>query len=191
MQTGQVNVEYFFLLIYNLFFGTQGSFDYTAFKALLTQVWFWVVVVGYALSVIGLFVIVYVSTRLFELRKHEEEYYRTPLVSPESAGAVNARWERINSLMEGGSSSQWREAITEADIMLDDVLTERGYNGDTIGDRLKNAKSSSFHTLNEAWEAHKVRNEIAHSGSAFDLTESLAQRTIARYEAVFRELKAI
>lgn len=191
MPAEQINVEYFFRLIYNLFYGSHTSVDYSVFQALLTQVWLWIVVIGYALSLAALFVIVYAMMRLFELRKREDEFYGKLLLAPEREGGMNLRWEHINSLMEGGSPSQWREAITEADILLDDMLTRQGYKGESIGDKLKGVEPSDFNTLNEAWEAHKVRNQIAHEGSAFQLSEALAQRTIQRYEAVFREFEMI
>jgi hypothetical protein len=70
-------------------------------------------------------------------------------------------------------------------------LTRQGYIGDGVGEKLKSIEPSEFGTLADAWEAHKVRNQIAHEGSAFNLSESLAHRTIARYESVFREFKAI
>jgi len=191
MQDPQINVEYFFRLLYNLIYGSHASFDYASFQALLSHVWLWVVVVGYSLSAAGLFVIVYAMVRLFELRKREAEYYGTLILAPEAAGGINPRWAHIQSLMEGTSPSQWREAITEADILLDDMLTRQGYDGDGVGDKLKSVERSDFNTLDDAWEAHKVRNQIAHEGSAFDLSETLARRTIQQYGAVFREFKMI
>ncbi|MEK7515888.1 MAG: hypothetical protein AAB555_03145, partial [Patescibacteria group bacterium] len=79
----------------------------------------------------------------------------------------------------------------EADIMLEDVLARNGYVGDGVGEKLKAVELSDLNTLNDAWEAHKVRNQIAHEGSAFNLSEDLALRTISRYGAVFRELDVI
>ena len=192
MQSGnQANVEYFFRLLYEWIFGPHAVFNFAGLQAFIAHVWTWIVVVGYALSVIGLFIIIYCIVKLFELRRREEEFYSTLITQPEAAGGVNPRWEHIESLASGASASEWREAIIEADIMLDDVLTRKGYVGDGVGEKLKAADSSDFSTLQDAWEAHKVRNQIAHEGSAFNLSESVARRTIGRYEAVFRELKAI
>ena len=75
--------------------------------------------------------------------------------------------------------------------MLDDSLARRGYTGAGVGEKLMQVERTDLATLNDAWEAHKVRNQIAHEGSAFDISETLASRTIARYQAVFRELGAI
>lgn len=191
MQTEQVNVEYFFRLLYNLFFGAGAGLDYSAFLALFARIWLWVSVIGYGIAAAGLFIIVFATMRLFELRKREEEFYSTLLVAPSAASDTSPRWQHIQSLMEGSSQSEWREAITEADIMLDDALARRDYPGEGVGDKLKNIQRGDLATLEDAWEAHKVRNQIAHEGSAFDLSESLAQRTMQRYEAVFRELGAV
>ncbi len=186
----QSNVEYWFRLFYDCLRGacygsTAGLYSF------LAHLWLWVIVIGYALSIVALFVIIYCTVRLFELRKREEEYYSTLIVPPGSKEAMHPRWEHIQSLLEGNSPSEWREAIIEADIMLDDVLAKEGYKGEGVGEKLKSADKEYFRTLQDAWEAHKVRNQIAHEGSAFNLSEELTHRTLAHYEAVFRELKVI
>ena len=192
MQSGnQANVEYFFRLLYEWIYGPHAVFNFAGLQAFIAHIWTWIIVIGYALSVIGLFIIVYCTVRLFELRKREELFYSTLITSPEATGGVNPRWEHIESLAKGASASEWREAIIEADIMLDDVLARHGYVGDGVGEKLKAAEPENFGTLQDAWEAHKVRNQIAHEGSSFNLSESITRRTIGRYESVFRELKAI
>lgn len=188
----QANVEYFFRLLYECLRGAcYGSPGFAGFAAWLAHLWTWIVIIGYALAVIALFAIIYATVRLFELREREEEYYRTLIVPPEAAGGMHPRWEHIQSLLEGDSPSAWREAIIEADIMLDDVLAKRGYVGDGVGEKLMSADPDTFATLQNAWDAHKVRNLIAHQGSTFDLSEAVAGRTLAHYEAVFREFKVI
>lgn len=190
-QTNQLNIEYLFLQLYNLIFGARGGLDYAAFAAFLAHVWLWIIGIGYALSLAAFFAIIYCLMRLFELRRREEAYYGTLLLAPESVVGENPRWKHIQSLMESDNPSSWREAIIEADIMLDDMLDRQGYKGDGVGDKLKSVEPSDFNTLEDAWEAHKVRNQIAHQGSGFDLSETVARRTIARFEAVFREFEAI
>jgi hypothetical protein len=61
--------------------------------------------------------------------------------------------------------------------------------GNTLGDKLKQATRGDFKTLDAAWEAHRVRNQIAHEGSDFILTKHEAKRVIALYETVFEEFK--
>lgn len=94
----------------------------------------------------------------------------------------------IQGYMSSQSEALWRIGIMEADNLLQEVLQEKGYQGDGVGEMLKNA---SFKTVNLAWDAHKVRNRIAHEGSDFALTEREAKRAFMLYESVFRDLKAI
>ncbi|HVB20061.1 MAG TPA: hypothetical protein VNF51_02120 [Candidatus Paceibacterota bacterium] len=191
MQPGnQANVEYWFRLLYDCLRGAcYGSM--AGFSAFFANLWLWIIGIGYLLSVVALVVIVYCTVRLFDLRRREEEYYGTPLLAPDTESGGHPRWRNISSLADGAAPSGWREAIIEADIMLDEMLTEQGYTGESVGEKLKSVERSDFTTLQDAWEAHKVRNQIAHEGSAFNLSAELTRRTIARYESVFREFKII
>ncbi len=189
MNVQQANVEYFFRLLYECFHGgCYGSPNLSAFAAFLTKLWLWIVAVGYVLSVLALFLIIYCLIRLFELRRQEGEYLGTLILAPDEISGGHPRWQHIEGLAAGHTQSEWRDAIIEADILLDDTLTRQGFTGDGVGEKLQSAK---FATLQNAWEAHKVRNQIAHQGSAFQLPESLMRRTLANYEAVFREFKVI
>lgn len=98
------------------------------------------------------------------------------------------RFAIIKGYMSSTSEALWRIGIMESDTMLHEVLIEKGYEGETLGDMLKTVK---FNTVNLAWDAHRTRNKIAHDGSAYALSEHEAKRIFGMYEAVFRELKAI
>ena len=102
-------------------------------------------------------------------------------------GPKNERWIRVQNLIQSHTSSDWRQAIIEADILLDEMLTRMNYEGDSIGDKLKQIEESDFITLNKAWEAHKIRNHIAHRGGGFTFSESEAERVINLYRQVFEE----
>lgn len=160
------------------------------FTAWVAHVWVWITIVGYLASVIGLFIIIYCMVRLFDLRRREEEFYKTLILAPDVTG-TNPRWRHVESLARGKTQSEWREAIIEADIMLFDVLAQLGYQGETIGEKLKSVDRASFKSLNDAWEAHKVRNQIAHEGSSFKISDTVLQRTLHQYKNVFQEFKVI
>jgi hypothetical protein len=98
------------------------------------------------------------------------------------------RFAIIQGYMSSNSEALWRIGILEADNMLDEVLRNKGYVGEGVGEMLK---SASFKTVSFAWDAHKIRNRIAHEGSDFQLTEREAKKAFTLYESVFRELKAI
>ncbi len=98
------------------------------------------------------------------------------------------RFAIVQGYMSSTSEALWRIGILEADNMLAHVLRDKGYVGETVADMLK---VSNFQTVQLAWDAHGVRNRIAHEGSDFQLTEREAKRAYALYESVFRELKVI
>lgn len=105
--------------------------------------------------------------------------------------AINPQWQRILDHSESQNENDWRQAILEADIMLDDLLDKLSLPGDTMADKLKAVEKSDFLTLDNAWEGHKVRNQIAHEGAAYILTQREARRVIALYQSVFDEFKMI
>jgi Ca2+/Na+ antiporter len=148
------------------------------------------------LSIACVFWFIYSYRRLKEIEDEEEVIFgppqaEFPLVEELAALPKNERWEGVLAHLHSDNPSGWRLAIMEADIMLEETLRRNGFPGDTIGDMLKSAQPGDFRTLDAAWDAHKVRNRIAHSGSDFDLNEREAQRVIHEFEAVFQEFKII
>lgn len=101
------------------------------------------------------------------------------------------RWEKIVKLSESESSSDWRFAIIEADIMLDELLQNLQLPGDTMGEKLKAIEKSDFTTIENAWEAHKFRNNIAHEGNNFLVNHREISRIISLYETIFKEFEMI
>jgi hypothetical protein len=93
----------------------------------------------------------------------------------------------VQKHIASANQNDWKQAIIEADVMLDDILTRMGYRGESVGEKLKRVVTGDFASLDDAWEAHKVRNRIAHDGSNFVLTEHDAKHTIQRYKKVFEE----
>lgn len=143
------------------------------------------------LSLFFLIAIVYCVEQLKHIRKKEELLYDTktePAYQETSTGdpALAHRWENVIQHIESHNPNDWKQAILEADIILDDILTAMGYRGESIGEKLKRVEQGDFHSLNEAWEAHKVRNQIAHE-PGFNLTQHDALAAINQYRKVFEE----
>jgi hypothetical protein len=158
-----------------------------------TLYWWWEIysIIALLISALFLYGIVYARIRYNELSEKyhhvlhdEEQKYNRLYEKHESHGKL----ESIEHHMQSDNPGEWRLGIIEADIMLEELLEERGIPGDTIGERLKHLSHDTFHALNEAWEAHKVRNEIAHKGGDFILTKRIANDTIAKYKKAFDEL---
>lgn len=135
--------------------------------------------------------IAYIIIKLTAIRKNVRALLYPVPDSSLSAPPVNPKWQRILNHVESLNPGDWRLAIIEADIMLDDILNKLSLPGETMGDKLKAVEKSDFTTLDNAWEAHKIRNQIAHEGGDFALTEHEAHRVILLYKSVFDEFKII
>jgi hypothetical protein len=151
-----------------------------------------VIMLGFPVSLFFLIGIVYCVEQLKHIRKKEEEKYDIKVEPAYEEGVkgnkvLAERWGRVQTHVSSENPNDWRQAIMEADIMLEDVLTTLGYQGEGIGEKLKRVEAGDMQTLNDAWEAHKVRNQVAHEGSDFPLTKMDAQKTINMYRKVFEE----
>jgi hypothetical protein len=204
-----LNVEYLFFLIYRVFarifnFFTGGNITdpnagsqfFSGLKTLATL-----------LVIILIAIILYCLVRLYEIEQDSKpqkpkkiEPLNSQIDLPGASGEhfvdhgamrVNETWNGIRSKLLSDNPSDWRLAIIEADIYLDRVLDQKGFYGDTLGDKLKQLTPDRLPSINIAWEAHKVRNRIAHDGAGFTLTMPESRRVLSYYEIVFRDLEVI
>ncbi len=149
---------------------------------------------GLLLSVCLFILLTYVRVRIIQVEHagfHHREEKEIEKHTPKPSTGANARWDMIIALVNSPQEGDWRRALIEADSMLDKELADRGYPGGTIGEKLKLANPLQFTTLQHAWDAHKVRNAIAHLGEGFPLTERDAKATVELYRRVFEELGVI
>jgi hypothetical protein len=150
---------------------------------------FWLLLISGVLTVLGTFLALYSWRRwmlITTTKRKEMQQLEKKLVEKDIANK-NERWEHVLALISSDNPADWRVAIMEADIMLDELVGDMGYQGEGLGERLKAIEKSDFTTLDLAWEAHKVRNNIAHHGSDFILTHREAKRTIDLFRKVFEE----
>ncbi len=98
-----------------------------------------------------------------------------------------SKWSIVERHINSPSESDWRLAILEADVLLDELARVKGWHGINLGERLKSVDRSDFRTIDSAWEAHKMRNTIAHEGINYALSEREAKRIIKLFEEVFNE----
>jgi len=132
--------------------------------------------------------IVFSVLRFRDARMKEAEYYKPIDIEAREASRRMTQWEVVLNHLAAENPAEWRLAILEADTILEDTLRNRGFEGDNIGERLRGMTEYDLKSLQDAWEAHKVRNSIAHEGSDFGLTRRRAQQAISQYEKVLSEL---
>jgi hypothetical protein len=148
------------------------------------------------LSIIFIAIIIFSLVRMREIQLHEkheiDHEIREALARDQEANRNgNPRWHYILTLIESPNESDWRVAIIEADSMLEELLREKGLSGETTSELLESARSNGYHSIASAWDAHLVRNQIAHVGSEFPLSQTEGRRVIKMFQNFFEELRAI
>lgn len=107
--------------------------------------------------------------------------------SPELQRKAFEGWQKI--LEKGGSldENERKFALIEADTLIDKILELAGYAGENLGERLKKIEKGDIESLDDIWEAHKIRNRIAHEAS-FKLSPEASELALSRFEKTLKEL---
>ena len=136
---------------------------------------------------------IYCCIRVFQMRQIERRRFASVqnTVAAHDVPKTQLRWNRIIEQAHGESEKAARLAILEADIMLNELLDVLGYKGETMADKMHSVDRASFNTIDLAWEAHRIRNRIAHDGDAHHMTTREIRRVMALYERVLKEFHYI
>ena len=182
-----LNLRYFFEQAYNILTGG----DPGRFVELWSFVVPYLIIISTLLSLIFLTLLIYSYIRFKQVKAEEREKFENHYEPTDEELPTNARWQKIIEFINSENPNDWKQAIIDADVILDEIVSAQGYHGETLGEKMKGIEPSDFITLNSAWEAHKVRNRIAHDGGDFVLTQREVKRVIGNFEAVFREFQYI
>ena len=175
--------------IYNLIAGRGSSYWADYFFNLYNSYGYILFFTSIFMSAALVIFIMYVIYRINGIYAKQRKSL-TPAKSAEEKkeeAVKNEKWKIIIEHIESENANDWRLAILEADIVLGEMLDKLGYRGEGIGEQLKSVDKSDFMTIDDAWEAHKIRNSIAHEGATFLITEREAKRVIGLYKKVFEE----
>lgn len=116
-----------------------------------------------------------------------ERFRHVVLHTNMSREAAKKTWSRVQEHFYKGDENDLKIAVIEADKLLDEALREAGVRGTNPGERLKNIKKGQVPNLDAVWQAHRLRNQIAHEPN-FRLKRDLAERTITVYEETLKSL---
>ncbi len=189
-----LNIEqiyyWIYLLIKNIFY----FFNPVRLWNLYYDNWSFLMFYSFIISTSLLAGIFYVRYKMKPVAEENSKIFDTVVSSAggfEIDEIKNEKWEKIIEYVNSDSQAKWRMAILDADVILDEMTTKMGYSGESIGEKLRQVERSDFTTINSAWEAHKIRNQIAHGGTDSLLTQRTAKRAIGLYKTVFEEFKFI
>jgi uncharacterized membrane protein len=171
--------------------GLIGGISLEGLSSFFGGLWLVFVVFSYVISFIFLVLYIYASIQKEKLEDIEHDHIaagEAAYAQKMTGGIKSDKFTELKKHLESENPNDWKLSIIEADIILDDTLKRQGYAGPTLADRLKSISPESLHSIRDAWDAHMIRNKIAHAGADFILTQKIARETILQYERVFKEL---
>ncbi|MDO8566148.1 MAG: hypothetical protein Q7S04_03125 [Candidatus Moranbacteria bacterium] len=101
--------------------------------------------------------------------------------------AIN-RFEKSLARLKSGNPSQYKVALLEVDAFADEVLSDIGYKGATMTEKLESIQDGHLGAKDLLIEAHHVRNRIIHEAD-FALTYEEAEKWITTYRVFFNEVE--
>lgn len=145
---------------------------------------------GVLLTVLFLAVAAYFAIKsgwLFTYINRTREVARN---TPNAKKRVLKAWKTVVDYLQEDNAHAWKLAVIQSDILLDEALRAAGAPGKNIGERLKTINQSILPNLNDVWNAHRLRNRIAHE-TEFMIDRQTATETTKIYEEAFRHLGLI
>ena len=166
--------------------------DLFGFDAKLSAVQSFIVSLQSALAVLGILFLAgafWATLKIWEVHHIIHEKYAPIHLDEMAAKEKLSQWQVVLDHVNSESPAEWKIAILEADDILDEILEDQGYVGETVAEKLKTMRRTKIASYDDIWEAHKVRNEIAHGGAIeMDLSKKMARDTIAKFGNAFKEL---
>ena len=98
-----------------------------------------------------------------------------------------SKWLEIEQKLTRDDVASHQLCILNADKLLDQALRERGFQGNTMGERMKVVQWSN---ANAVWASHKLRNQIAHE-SDVAIEYDTARRALAGFKQGLKDVGAI
>ena len=127
-----------------------------------------------SISIIILAAIIMVTTiammrRKTGFSKHDQKFF-------------HEKWVIITALVDHSPA----QSVLEADKLLDLALHKLGFQG-SFGEKLKRVGKVYFSHEQQVWDAHKLRNQIAHE-VGFQVSRERAQGAISIFKQALRDL---
>lgn len=92
---------------------------------------------------------------------------------------VRDNWKRIESMTDN------RHQVLEADKLLDHMMRSRGFKG-SVADMLKQ-HARQFSDLEALWQAHKLRNKLAHELD-YGMSAGMAKNALNAFRRALKDL---
>ena len=100
---------------------------------------------------------------------------------------IKKQWDKIKKRIETGTEADYKLAVIDADDFLQQVLDERGYDGENMEESLRKAGKLVAPLLNEILAAHEIRNSVVYDPD-FKLSFEQAKKILETYESAINNI---
>jgi hypothetical protein len=186
------------LLLYLVYLRIAGSFSGVSFfRTLARYPWqtilFFVKAGAVALSALGIYGIFRMVSNMTVLRQQLTAPPELPeeLKMTQDEQEIHRAWAAVKEQLLSENASDWKLAVMSADAVMGEALDDMKIEGATMADKLKAlGESRRLRSYEQLWDAHKVRNEIAHDPRR-TLSQEEARRVVQYFEETLKELGAM
>jgi hypothetical protein len=99
------------------------------------------------------------------------------------------RWMTIEQQLKRDEIMTYHMSVLNADALLGQALKDKGIQGTTMGERMKQMQKK-WSNANNVWTAHKLRNQIAHEPDV-KLDYDNVRRALASFKQALKDVGAI
>ncbi len=140
-------------------------------------------------SAVFVFGIIYSTRKAAEAMKNIHAFDRAKNI-PKDIHKNIEEWKKITDKAKSEDENERKFAVIAADSLIEKILGMAGFPGENLGEKLKLIPKGDFDSINDIWEAHKVRNRIAHEAD-FSLSLAETKMAISGFERALKELEYI
>ena len=142
------------------------------------------------MTLITVMVIIVLLTIVFGVLLTLQRHRSLPkTLSADDKAFAHVRWHEIQEQMKRGGPAHLRQAVIQADNLIDHTMKALGIPGDTMGARLK-VSGARFSDYDGLWTAHKTRNQIVHEADK-ELLSFEAKSALDKFERALKDLGAL
>lgn len=104
---------------------------------------------------------------------------------------VEQRWRSVSVLSQSSSQADIKQALIQADILVDSIMKQAKVKGETFGERLKTLRTHLPQShYSKLWQAHIKRNELVHEPGSF-VAEWEKGAHLAAFEQAISKLRGL
>lgn len=112
--------------------------------------------------------------------------YGTEFVPSLSQSVMKKRWTKIEERLRGNNVSEYKVAILEADSLVDGVLTDIGYVGADMAQKIEQLRVLQPEDAAVLDEAHQIRNRIVFEQD-FQIDHTQSEKTLNIYKSYLKK----